>query len=317
MLPARKLDRRALEYIARQMGRKRAATVASEMGVKERWIYAIWARVREEGGIPEPKAPGRPSGKVSPAEERRVLAAHARDPGGVVRTARRLRAGGSKISYHRVYQVMRDGGLTGSTGRRSNRRKWVRYERRYSNAMWHADWHAVKGGSSLRGKWLIAYLDDSSRCVTGFGVFEEATSENALLVLDIAIGRFGIPAQMLTDHGTQFTPAKKPASGRAARPNAFGRELARLGIAHVLARVGHPQTNGKLERFFGTFEREWEYFGGVADYISHYNEDRLHFSLDMDSGETPRRAFTARRATRAIRKSNPRWFEEDMNQALK
>ena len=39
----------------------------------------------------------------------------------------------------------------------------------------------------LKGLNLIVYLDDASRCVTGFGVFQDATSENAVLVLRDAI----------------------------------------------------------------------------------------------------------------------------------
>jgi hypothetical protein len=30
------------------------------------------------------------------------------------------------------------------------------------------------------GKWLIAYLDDASRFIVGYGVFDEATTENAI-----------------------------------------------------------------------------------------------------------------------------------------
>ncbi len=37
------------------------------------------------------------------------------------------------------------------------------------------------------GKWIIAYLDDASRLITGYGVFDEATSENAIKVLKEAI----------------------------------------------------------------------------------------------------------------------------------
>ena len=37
------------------------------------------------------------------------------------------------------------------------------------------------------GKWIIAYLDDASRLITGYGVFENATAENALKVLKEAI----------------------------------------------------------------------------------------------------------------------------------
>jgi len=43
----------------------------------------------------------------------------------------------------------------------------------------------------------------------------------------------------------------------------------------------------------------------------HYNEHRLHFSLDMDSCETPLQAFSARKATDSIGKSGPERTEGD------
>ncbi|RNJ80202.1 MAG: transposase [Nitrosopumilus sp. B06] len=119
---------------------------------------------------------------------------------------------------------------------------------------------------------------------------------------------------ILSDNGTQFTAVRKNSS-RHRKITVFEQELSDLGIIHIKTRIGHPQTNGKLERFFGTFELRWDHFGNVPDFISYYNEDRFHSSLDMDAGETPRRAFANKKVTTAIRKGNPRWFEEDLNQA--
>ena len=44
---------------------------------------------------------------------------------------------------------------------------------------------------------LITYLDNASRCVTGYGVFKEATGLNAVEVLRQAILAFGTPASIL------------------------------------------------------------------------------------------------------------------------
>ncbi len=87
--------------------------------------------------------------------------------------------------------------------------------------------------------------------------------------------------------------------------------LAEQGIKHIRARVGHPQTNGKIERFFGTFENEVEHHARIGEYISHYNEKRPHFALDIDNGETPLMAFRAKQASAEIRK-DPKWADLDL-----
>ena len=63
-------------------------------------------------------------------------------------------------------------------------------------------------------RWFIAYMDDASRFIVGFGIFDEATTENALKVLESAIKMHGKPAQILTDHGSQFYANEKEATKR-------------------------------------------------------------------------------------------------------
>ena len=59
---------------------------------------------------------------------------------------------------------MKSHDLVTASPAKSKQRKWVRYERIYSNAMWHTDWHVMKD-PRMRGLNLITYLDDASRCV--------------------------------------------------------------------------------------------------------------------------------------------------------
>ncbi len=62
-----------------------------------------------------------------------------------------------------------------------------------------------------------------------------------------------------------------------------------------------------------TYEDEIHHYDSLSEYIEYYNERRLHFSLDMHNYETPLKAFSARKATEAIRIKDPQWMEIDAN----
>ena len=79
------------------------------------------------------------------------------------------------------------------------RRKWIRYERKHSNSMWHTDYKQLDDG-----RWFISYEDDASRFVTGWGVFDKATAEHAMEVLDRAIAGHGKPKSISSDRGSQL-----------------------------------------------------------------------------------------------------------------
>ena len=83
-------------------------------------------------------------------------------------------------------------------------------------------------------------------------------------------------------------------------------------IVLITARSYHPQTNGKLKRFFRTFESEFVHFDSVEEFIEFYNKQRTHFSLDIRNCQTPLMALHSKKVPEAIRKSNL-WIEEDVN----
>ena len=69
----------------------------------------------------------------------------------------------------------------------------------YLNSMWHTDYKLLDGS-----RWFLCYEDNASQFVTGYGVFEHATTENALAVLEEAIKNHDKPASIMTDRGSQF-----------------------------------------------------------------------------------------------------------------
>ena len=221
---------------------------------------------------------------------------------------------GSDISYSKVCRILKSNDLVTASPAKSRQRKWVRYERLYSNAMWHTDWHTMKD-PRMEGLNLITYLDDASRCVTGAALFQEATSENAVMVLRQAVDRFGVPATILSDNGSCFVGRggrKKPTG--TWTPTLFENELLALNIVLINSRPYHPQTNGKLERFHRSVEDEIWRYASLADYIEYYNTDRLHWALDIDNYETPMRAFHNKAAADYIRRQDPDWMNADINQ---
>ncbi len=314
-----RLEAKQIRYAVTQCaGGRKPSEVAPEIGVTTRHVQRMYARFRKTGDTHHvPLKPGRKkSAPVPDGDVRAVLEEYKHSAAGVVHTAKRLRRQ-LDISYYEVYRIMKENGLVTPSAAKSMPRKYVRFERKYSNAMWHVDWHTMKD-PRFAGLNLVTFLDDSSRCVTGAGLFREATSENVVAVLRQAVAQFGAPATILSDNGKCFVgarsdPKKKKSPPKGGwRPTAFEEELLNCEIGLINSRPYHPQTNGKLERFHRSIEEEIWNHKSLSAYIDYYNEDRLHWSLDIDNYETPLRAFSDREATEAIRKNNPRWMEEDI-----
>jgi len=48
----------------------------------------------------------------------------------------------------------------------------------------------------------------------------------------------------------------------------------------MIARIKHPQTNGKVEKFFDCYNRYRDDFESLDDFVYWYNNVRFHESLD-------------------------------------
>ncbi len=312
----KKLDLSKVEWIIREKRKNTASNreIAAKMNVSVRWVQKLHKRYKDADKIVYPAPMGRPK-KSAPGrlEHSVILSAIANEIRGAATLERVIRSSvGMYIAHNFIHKVLKDADYVDASPNKSKRRKWVRWERTYSNSLWHTDFKHLDDG-----RWLICYQDDASRFVTGFGVFAEATTENALKVLDEAIKNHGKPASILTDRGTQFYATESEAKKKGA--SKFEQRLVELDIKHILARVRHPQTNGKLERLHGEIQRKLRHFedasagktrrgttenssvGGpfytasakdpVERFMEWYNYNRPHMSLDWDNLETPVQAF--------------------------
>ncbi len=94
----------------------------------------------------------------------------------------------------------------------------------------------------------------------------------------MGFAQYGIHEELLTDHGTQFVSARE----LEAAQHIFKEFLNQHGIKHIVARVKHYQTNGKIERFYGEMERRIKKFQSVDEIDFWHNDIKPHSSLNYD-----------------------------------
>ncbi|HEC93738.1 MAG TPA: transposase [Candidatus Atribacteria bacterium] len=244
----------------------------------------IYRRYTETGRYPYPNKPGRKPSPISDEERRIVLEIRKQHPVCAVTLEKILDKEGIHIPHNRIHRILKKEGLSKDEPKKQKRRKWIRYERKHSNSLWHSDWFEYES------KHIVVFEDDASRLITGFGVFSNATSQNAVYVLDDAVDFYGVPKQVMTDHGTQFTSIPREGCSDP-EPNVFQKRLKEYGIKHVKARVKHPQSNGKVEKVIHTLQLLREHFPDWNETIRYYNFIRPHGSLENGKLRTPYQAF--------------------------
>ncbi|MDG6940189.1 MAG: hypothetical protein JRN39_07300 [Nitrososphaerota archaeon] len=129
--------------------------IAHAMDISERRVQELWSSYRATGEIPWLKRPGRKRVEPTDREKEIIEEAYAKYKVNALTLERAIETDrGIHMPHNRIHAVLKGMGLARDEPRKQRRRKWVRYERRYSNSMWYTDWTLIEG----RG-WLIAYLE--------------------------------------------------------------------------------------------------------------------------------------------------------------
>jgi transposase InsO family protein len=174
------------------------------------------------------------------------------------------------------------------------------------NECWQSDWTqwSLADGTAVA---IAGSLDDHSRYLAGLGVAIGAgTAELVWSVMLAAITECGVPSMSLTDNGFVYTGRLR------AFESAFEANLRALGTRTVNSTPGHPQTCGKIERFWQTLKK-WlrarpapatraELNELLDQFRDFYNHRRPHRAL---RGATPAEAFTATAKARPAQRPLP------------
>jgi transposase InsO family protein len=193
-----------------------------------------------------------------------------------------LRGEGFAASAGAIGRVLSESGwVVEPAPTRPHAPKVKRFERSRPNELWQTDLFTFVLKRENRRVHLVAFLDDYSRFVVGFGLYASASGALVREVFEAAIANFGAPIEVLTDNGTQYHTWR----GKSE----FARLCERRGIRQIVAAPRHPQTLGKIERLWGSLWRELlegAIFRGlddarvrIAHFFDHYNFQRPHQGL--------------------------------------
>jgi len=150
------------------------------------------------------------------------------------------------------------------------------FERSTPNQMWQSDIFTFRLGG--RYAYLIGFIDDYSRYMVGLELYRTQTADQVLEVYRRAIGEYGVPKEMLTDRGRQYTNWRGTTR--------FEREIGKERVRHIKSQAHHPMTLGKIERFWKTIYEEFlvrAQFGSfeearerIRQWVQYYNHKRPH-----------------------------------------
>jgi transposase InsO family protein len=186
------------------------------------------------------------------------------------------------VSEQQVRRILHDEGLiTAPPPSVEREHPPRRFERATPNQLWQSDIFTFRLRRAER-LYVCVFMDDHSRFIVGHALAHHQKSALVMEAFERGVGAYGQPAEVLTDNGRQYTVWR----GKTE----FEETVARMGIQHIRSRPQHPQTLGKVERFWKTLWDEFlgrTVFAHVVDaqrrlehYISHYNFQRPHQGLD-------------------------------------
>jgi len=183
------------------------------------------------------------------------------------------------IGHNRIHKILIQLGYAKKKDKRDIRKKkWKMYERRHSLTAVHIDWHYFKG------VWVFSVEDDASRKLLALIESEKESTDNSILGMELAL-KHGQIKQCISDHGSEFISNFIDGDSR------FKDYLKANNIKQILCRIRHPQSNGKMEKWFDCYDRNREAFKTKEEFMYWYNDLKPHKSLKFDKLETPSEAF--------------------------
>jgi transposase InsO family protein len=296
-----------MEAVIRQKGGDRVSVLSREYGVSRQTIYKWIKRYGEEGAcglFDRSRRPRRSPNRISGKTERRIIELRLEYGWGGRNLRDLLAKEGIRVSAATVDRVISRNGLIRENDKQ--RPATRRFEREKPNQLWQMDF---KGEYRLPGGtcWPLSIVDDHSRYSIGLFGLSSTNSKQVSTRLVSCFEEYGLPDAMLMDHGAPWYATSHPSG--LSRITVM---LRKQGIRPIFSGVGHPQTQGKVERFHRTLSRHLKWKGvpqefdemcdALAGFRRIYNEVKPHTSLDR---RTPAQCY--RPSSRRYDPSPPAW----------
>jgi transposase InsO family protein len=302
-------EQRVRFVVAASRREKPFQALCEEFEISRPTGYLWWKRYREQGvaGIAErSRRPYRQAQQIDPQLEQEVEQLRQRYPDWGARKLQILLARqGVEMTRSTIHRTLLRRGLV--QGRAGGRRDWQRFQREQPNQLWQMDFKGPKNWPRAVGP--LSVLDDYSRYLIVLNGGRDMCGETVREQLESAFIQCGVPEGMLMDHGSPWWGRQSPCG-----MTQLSLWLMRQGIRLHYSGVGHPQTQGKVERFHGSLQRAavlrqapTEQLQNWLDaYRWEHNHLRPHQALQM---KTP--ASLWRPSTRRYEAHPPRWVYDE------
>ena len=296
---------------------KTVTAAAAEYGYSRRQLQRLLARYRDEGlDAVEPRSRRPKSNSAATAIEVRERIVELRlklvkdglDAGPVTIAWHLEQEGHHPPATSTIRRILHAAGLVVPEPRKRPRSSYRRFTAAQPNECWQSDfthWRLADGTDVE----ILNWLDDHSRLLLSCTVHARVTGEHVLASFSDNINEYGLPASTLTDNGSVYT------SRFTGGKNGFEYLLAILGVTQKNGHPGHPQTQGKIERWHQTLKRwlaQQPPAASITDlqrqldtFRELYNHRRPHRELDR---RTPATAYAALPKTTACGHGKPEHY---------
>lgn len=181
------------------------------------------------------------------------------------------------LSPSSVYRILKNNDLLNPWNKRKTKSKGTGYKQpKHPHQEWHIDIKYIFFGRKFY--FLISIIDGYSRFIVNHDLFEDMKTRTITTLIQEAKDKFkGVAPRIISDNGPQFISKE------------FSKFISFVEFMHVKTSIGYPQSNGKIERFHGSFNQEFYKITPLLNfmdakekinkYIEKYNFNRLHSSL--------------------------------------
>ena len=281
------VEEQRLQFVIRATsGAERLSSLCREFGISRPTGYVWRRRYQQSRTLTEigerSRRPKHSPGRTESWKQERVLALRKQTGWGAKKLRVLLREEQVALPVRTIHRILQRNGLVREEGHAPAP---GRFERSEPNELWQMD---SKGKYPLLDGecHVLSILDDHSRYLVGLHALPRLSGEKADACLVETFRRYGVPQSMLMDRGALWWSVW----------NGWGLtklsvRLIEQGIGLLYGRVRHPQTQGKVERFYRTLGAELRHRGvpqrwaqwpaALAELEKNYNERRPHEALDM------------------------------------
>jgi transposase InsO family protein len=295
------------------------AQAAAKFDVTRQWVHTLVNRYRTGGPQalePRSRAPHSTPRATPPTirhriiELRKELTDQGADAGPLTIAWHLEHEGHRPPSDSTIRRILHQAGLITDEPKKRPKSSYTRFQADLPNECWQSDithWYLTDGTRVE----ILDFIDDHSRYLLSITARTAFTGAGVATELQHLIDAYGPPASTLTDNGLVFTT-------RLARHKGGKGGFEKLLDAHHIkqknGKPGHPQTQGKIERFHQTLKR-WlsarpkpattgDLQNQLDQFRTWYNTGRPHRAIDR---HTPEQAYTALPKAKPNSEHDPEW----------